>query len=812
MRRRPSASCGASGGDSQPVPQRHVGRLRQNDKNSEKYGVIGIHRPSTACDTFFSPPQRSDFTLVSSALARSWQQGWLAAWCAIALVCAIDVSTLALMPIQHRVTEWAGRAVTPPPAPEVVLIAIDDVSLTSHGPWPWPREMHARLIDRLTEASAGTVAYTTPWPGAEPREALNQINRLAQAVAADPELADHAQLTGWVHQSQVLLDGDSRLAQSLAQNQRTVLAIGPASAAGGGWPLAELVNAGAAIGHLSFTTDEDGVTRALPLIEQRGNHQLQALPSAAVALWQQRTSRRTTTDQGRGAANVTGQVRPLWVAEQETRWIQRWSAADLLAGRLPPGGLKDRLVVVGLHSDDPAAGYHLTPVGSMTTSEAVAQAAGALIHHHVYTKPRWATAAAWSTVLLIAVYFLVVLPRLRPASGWTVTLLFSMALLTATFLGMVSLQVELPTVQPLVALWIGHAAMHATRKPRQSDRNNVVQGKHALTTAAAVKTAATTQAAPLIDEAIPHGGTRPLQGPVVGNYQLQCEIGRGAMGRVYRAIQRPTGRIVAVKTLALAREFEGFALQDAQQRFQREALTASRLQHPDIVRILETGDHHGQVWIAMELLHGHDLIRHTSDGHLLPVPTVLEICARIASALAHAHSHGVVHRDIKPANVMVELADHDPSQLGVKVMDFGIARVTDAARTRTGLVLGSPSYMSPEHLAGRAVDGRSDLYSLGVLMFQMLTGQLPFQGSSVAELMHAVANLPAPDVRALRPRLPEAVSNIVALALEKRTELRYSDGHQLAADLRSVAALWRQPAPLIRHEPDPMNRWSSTTV
>jgi serine/threonine-protein kinase len=304
--------------------------------------------------------------------------------------------------------------------------------------------------------------------------------------------------------------------------------------------------------------------------------------------------------------------------------------------------------------------------------------------------------------------------------------------------------------------------------------------------------AALTKPAPLAESAEGAGTpSRQHRLPQLGGFQLGHEIGRGAMGRVYQAQVVESGEAVAVKTLALAREFEGFALQEARIRFQREALAALRLRHPDIVQVIDAGEDQGYAWIAMELLPGHDLVRYTLSHNLLPVPEVLEICARVAGALSHAHAQGVVHRDIKPANVM-----YLPETGAVKVTDFGIARITDAARTRTGLVLGSPSYMSPEHLAGGMVDGRSDLYSLGVVLFQLLTGVLPVQGHSMADLMRAVAQTPAPDVRSLRPRLPEAVANIVSLALEKRVELRYADAREMETDLRLVRGLWeRRGAP-----------------
>ncbi len=204
----------------------------------------------------------------------------------------------------------------------------------------------------------------------------------------------------------------------------------------------------------------------------------------------------------------------------------------------------------------------------------------------------------------------------------------------------------------------------------------------------------------------------------------------------------------------------------------------------------EVGQTGELAWIAMEYVKGGDLQRFTVPGRLLPVPQALEIVARVAEALSYAHSQGVVHRDIKPANVMV-----DTEGSSVKVMDFGVARVDDASRTRTGIVLGTPSFMSPEQMSGRRTDGRSDLYSLGVMLFQLLTGTLPFEGGSMAELMRRIVNEPAPDVRALRPELPQALADVVALALEKRPEVRYADGVQMAQDLRAVAAAMLAPAP-----------------
>ncbi|MEP7295703.1 MAG: serine/threonine-protein kinase [Burkholderiales bacterium] len=319
-----------------------------------------------------------------------------------------------------------------------------------------------------------------------------------------------------------------------------------------------------------------------------------------------------------------------------------------------------------------------------------------------------------------------------------------------------------------VAYWLGWRA--GSRHPRDADRPAAVPRPPA----GAEDRASAEPDAPTL---------RPDRASL-GRYRIERELGRGSMGTVYLGQDPQIGRAVAIKTMRLSREFDGHELVEARARFFREAEMAGRLRHPDIVTIFDAGEEAGLAYIAMEYVTGHDLLRHTLPGTLLPVPIVLDTLARVALALAYAHVQGVVHRDIKPANVMI-----DATTGGIKVMDFGIASITNACRTRTGMVLGTPSFMSPEQLAGRRADGRSDLYSLGVMMFQLLTGALPHASDSMAQLMYQIANDPAPDVRTLRPELPEELANVVALALEKRPEVRYADGGQMATDLRAVAAL-----------------------
>ena len=287
--------------------------------------------------------------------------------------------------------------------------------------------------------------------------------------------------------------------------------------------------------------------------------------------------------------------------------------------------------------------------------------------------------------------------------------------------------------------------------------------------------------------AMPAAATPAVAARRLGRYRVERELERGAMGAVYLGHDPDSGRKVALKTLALAREFDAEDVAEARARFLREAETARRLRHPGIVAVLDAGEHDGVAWIAMEYLKGRDLTHYAQPGQLLPVAVVLRIAARVADALAHAHAQGVVHRDVKPANVMADITGDS-----VKVTDFGIARIADAARTRSGMVLGTPSFMSPEQLAGGEVDGRSDVYSLGAMLFQLLTGHLPFEADSMHALLQRIAHEPAPDVRVWRPELPAARADVVALALQKRPEVRYADAATLAADLRQIEAMLAQ--------------------
>lgn len=274
-------------------------------------------------------------------------------------------------------------------------------------------------------------------------------------------------------------------------------------------------------------------------------------------------------------------------------------------------------------------------------------------------------------------------------------------------------------------------------------------------------------------------GLDGMEKPMLGRYQVEKELGKGAMGVVYLGRDPKIGRKVAIKTMALSGDFAADDIEAVKESFFREAEAAGRLSHPHIVQVFDVGEEHDLAYIAMEFIEGHDLMRHTTVPHLLPVKDVIKYIADAADALDYAHSRNIVHRDIKPANLM--LIEQTKT---IKVTDFGVARV-DTSRSKAGMVLGTPSYMSPEQLAGRKVDGRSDLFSLGVTLYQLLTGSLPFQADSMSALMYKIANDKQEPVASKRPGLPSGLDAIIDKVLEKHVDRRYARGADFARDLRA---------------------------
>ncbi len=743
--------------------------------------------------------------------------------------------------------------------------------------------------------------YNKAWPAAAPQEApgvsaFAAATPAAQVAAPSPEVAEIGKLLG---EAAVALNSDARLAASVkaAGNVLVPLAfdqmsyapppgkpdrplpeyvarntIGGFSNAGGQFlygavaltPIEQVGAAAAGIGHLNSNLDEDGATRFEPLVIDYYGQQFPSLSLMIAAKSLNLTSKDIQANLGESVSVGGKTIRTDDLAQMFTYFYKDRdgrpafpidSFFDVYSGKIPATKYTDKIVLIGATAAGVGANQ-VTPISAqMNPVTTLAHSVSSILQEHFFVAPSWGGLASLGAYLVIALYIILLLPRLKAGMAAVLTAIVLVAIF-ATHIGlMVGPGIWIQLMLPATLLVVGHLLLTTTRflvtergkekadiegaesnrmlglafqqqgqldmafdkfrkcpydeqvgenlyslaldfeRRRQFNKAESVFGFIHKNDPKFRDVAERMQRAKAMSETIILGGspaarsnaaTVVIQGggaekPMLGRYQVEKELGKGAMGVVYGGKDPKIGRLVAIKTMALSAEFEAEELQEAKERFFREAETAGRLTHPNIVTIYDAGEEHDLCYIAMELLKGKDLVPYTKMPNLLPPDKVLSIVERVADALGYAHSMGVVHRDIKPANIMYEPEGDVP-----KVTDFGIARVTDSSKTKTGMVLGTPSYMSPEQLAGKKIDGRSDIFSLGVTLFQMLTGRLPFEGESMTQLMFAIANNPHPRIRELNPQLPAWIDAIIDKALAKDLNERYQTGAEFAEAIRQA--------------------------
>ena len=834
-------------------------------------------------------------TSTSAKRGQFWRADWFVAVLVVLAVFVLHQATDVFGTLERRFYDFASTSSGRQPSDRIAIIAIDDQSIANIGRWPWPRDVHAQLIDQLAAAKAKTIVQTVFFFEPQTDRGLQFIRKIKDTLGPVPEgtVGQAEQLAKVIAEAEKAMDTDAQLAASMARagnvlvpsffslgepqgkadNPLPGFALKSTIDENSGFsepalraqePIEAIGAAAQGVGHLNQLNDVDGAVRQEPMLV---NYYGKAVPSMAllaaakslnlgpsdiklnVGESVQIGKLRVRTD---GMAHMLPQFyqgkdgRPAFAVD---------SFYDVLSGKIPATKYADKIVLIGATATGVGVQFPAPGYAAITPVELIAHITSSILGEHFIVQPGWSLWTELGVFLLIAAYLIAGLPRLSAGMAGTATAVVFVALLGVEFVLLSSAATWLHLVFPAALLLIGHLALTTKRflvteagKLKSDDESAETNRMMGL----ALQGQGQLDAAfdrfsrvPMSDEVMANlynlaldferkrqfnkaqavyehmvaydknykdvqsklnrarnlsetvilggggshpGGTMLLDGggvekPMLGRYQVEKELGKGAMGVVYLGKDPKIGRVVAIKTMALSQEFEGEELTDARERFFREAETAGRLQHQNIVTIFDAGEEHDLAYIAMEFLKGKDLVDFCKDGQLLPMPKVLSIVSRVAEALAYAHKQNVVHRDIKPANIMYEF-DSDT----VKVTDFGIARITDSSKTKTGLVLGTPSFMSPEQIAGKKVDGRSDLYSLGVMLFQMLAGVLPFRGDSMAELMYKIANEEAPDIRIIRRDVPERLANIVALALSKRPETRYQSGDQFAADLKSVMA------------------------
>ncbi len=829
-----------------------------------------------------------------------WVQFWHSdAWVTLVVILAVLIlhaTTDAVSTLERRFYDFASTSTSRVPSDQIAIIAIDDQSIANLGRWPWPRDIHARVIDYLANAHAKTIVHTAFFFEPQVDRGLTFIRQIKDVLtASEPsdDLLRNDKLSSLIAQAEQSLDTDMQLAASFGRAGNVIIpsvfTLGePAgrpdaplpnfalrnavdeptgfsvAAQKSQQPLASLGGAAAGVGHLNQIQDTDGVVRQEPLLV---NYDGKAVPSVAL-LAAVKAFNLSVTDirlhpgdsvqigKRNIKTNAFAVMLPQFYPGQNGRpAFAIDSFYDVLSGKIPASKYANKIVVIGATAVGVGTRFAVPGYAALSPVEAVAHITSSILNGHFIEQPDWSVHATLALVLLICAYLLGALPRLSAEISALSTFVLFTALLGLEFGLLSGAALWLKLVFPATLLLLGHLAVTTRRflvteagkhkSDEESAETNRMMGlalqgqgqldmafdrfsrvpmslslmdnlynlaldferKRQFNKAQAVYEhmaafddgykdlkVKLNRAKNLSETVILGGGSAhpggtllldsgAVEKPMLGRYQIEKELGKGAMGVVYLGRDPKIGRIVAIKTLSLSSEFEGDELVDARERFFREAETAGRLQHQYIVTIFDAGEEHDLAYIAMEFLKGRDLTQYCKDGHLLPVSTVVSIVARVAEALSYAHSQHVVHRDIKPANIMYE-----PDTDTVKVTDFGIARITDSSKTKTGLVLGTPSFMSPEQMVGKKVDGRSDLYSLGVMLFQMLTGVLPFRGDSMAELMYKIANENAPDLHVIRSDLPDGLVRVTALALSKNPDARYQDGEQLARALRAAVS------------------------
>ncbi len=286
----------------------------------------------------------------------------------------------------------------------------------------------------------------------------------------------------------------------------------------------------------------------------------------------------------------------------------------------------------------------------------------------------------------------------------------------------------------------------------------------------------------------------------LGRYVIVEEIGQGAMGVVYKAVDPLIDRTVAIKTINLDLSKE--ELENFEKRFQREVQSAGKLNHPNIVTVYDVGRTEGVAYMAMEFLEGKELREILDSGVVLPIEKIAHIASQVAEGLGFAHERGIVHRDVKPANVMVMKNGL------VKITDFGIAQMSSASRTMSGMVMGSPKYMSPEQVVGQAVDGRSDIFSLAVVLYEMLTGKTPFSGDNISAIMYQILNDEPIPPKAFNQSIPDSINYIVLKALAKHPDKRYQNAKDMARDLKRYKTMEVPAEGAVAPAPERMERRS----
>ncbi len=624
----------------------------------------------------------------------------------------------------------------------------------------------------------------------------------------------------------------------------------------GNWKFSPYTDKTLPIGHLIFPPDSDGKIRSQPLLVPWQKQLIPSLPLQLVlhAQGENLQGLQTIPQELTGILPtntlqipVTGHYRMLLDIHPGQLPFQTYKAADLLQGNLQQNALKEKIVLIG-PTNSYGDRHQVAGYGVMSTSELAALSTATLLADSIPKRSNW----SWLLEAAILLYFTVLLilpvPRLSFRAGVTTVLLFLICWILIAAGALIIFSVWLKII-PAILLCLGGFTLvswhignqdkyyHEQENYRILAQRFQEQGLLDLALEKALfiepkiksnKTMLYNLGLEFERKRMPHNAVSIYQHllqagrfrdtksrlkqledsdrttilnpndnatvilhqnrekPTLGRYRIEKELGQGAMGTVYLGIDPKINRQVAIKTLAY-QQIETEELPRIKERFFQEAEAAGKLSHPHIVTIYDVGEETDLAFFAMEFLKGKDLSCYCRPKKLLPVDQVINLITQAATALDYAHRKGVIHRDIKPANIILLQEGQ------IKVTDFGIARITTRSQTETGIILGTPSYMSPEQVAGKKVDGRSDLFSLGVVMYELLSGEKPFQGESMTALMYNISNSNYRPLAEVCPKLPAACYTIVDKLLQKTFTRRFKSAAILQQELLTLQKKLEKP-------------------
>ncbi|OIO67062.1 MAG: serine/threonine protein kinase [Zetaproteobacteria bacterium CG1_02_53_45] len=772
-----------------------------------------------------------------------WKSDWFIGAIISFLFIAAYASDFSLLrKVEFAFYDLAIQANDHPSRGDIALLNFDSAGKDQ----PELQNLIAKSIHKLSDAGARFIAVDILF--SEPAQAgSNHLNKLTEAVRHSgntlmPIFFEPGDISGSALPDYVKAAAIKHI-NSVDTNSSAV------SAASLTYPYRELMSAAAGLGHMSISSDGDGIFRSEPLIFAYGG---QYFPSMALALAAK--VRNIPLDDLRvnlgldielGASNIMtdpqGRILSSFYSAFPT-----YSLQDLLSGKVPDQLFNNKIVLISSNSQ--ANHSFSTPMASgVSRSLLCADVLESILSEQFVKRPGWTLTAELALLLLIACYLTFLLPGTATKPAALMSLALFILIMASAFILLTSQLLWIQVVSSALLLLIGHAAFalkqylcineHAQSFVSNPDETNKMLGLSFQSQNMLEKAFEKFLICPLDDDMLSilynlalaferkrqyaeavnvyqhmakhDSAYKDIQMrmisannskdtvssgdssiglstilrsgdtiPTLGRYEIISELGKGAMGTVYLGRDPKINRQVAIKTMALSQEFEATELEEVKERFFHEAEIAGMLNHPNIVTIFDAGDEHDLAYITMEYLNGIDLVPYTKKGKLLPLITVLKIAAKVAEALQYAHDHGVIHRDIKPANIMIL------KNKTVKVTDFGIAHINDSSKTKAGVVLGTPSYMSPEQLSGKTLDGRSDLFSFGVMLYELASGERPFRGESIAKLMYKIAKEPHISAMKHNPELPVSVSILIDQLLAKKVDLRIATANEALARIQ----------------------------